>query len=109
MRKSIKVDGETVSMSSAETNQRLLSMAYNKGQPDESFFAHELAAVAPTLFYDDGTMRKTVKSQLINLIVQIDPATVVTSDIGIGARIYDGCAVFYWFPWPKIGTLETVC
>ena len=62
MRKAVHVDGEGVNMSQAELYHRLLSAACTGGPPDPSVFSHELTTTAPALFNDDGSMRRSAKS-----------------------------------------------
>ena len=109
MRKSVKVDGEEVRMGLAEIHQRLLSIACTSGPPNADVFRYELATVPPALFQDDGSMRKSQKSQLAKHILQVDP-DITSQDIQEPlVTIYDGCALLHRLPWQTVGTLETVC
>jgi hypothetical protein len=109
MRKPIRIANEDVRMSSTELYQRLLSTALVKGPPDPSVFAHELAAVPPALFQDDGSMRKSQKSQLANHILKMDKDITAQEVMEPTATVIDGCALMHRLPWPKVGTMETVC
>ena len=44
----------------------LLAISKQRDISLETLFKHELAVVPPSLFNDDGTMRKTMKSELAN-------------------------------------------
>ena len=55
MHKPVKIQNENMYMSSSEMYQRLLSIECIAGPPDTTVFSHELAAVAPSLFHNDGT------------------------------------------------------
>ena len=109
MRKPIHVHEESVCMSSTELYQRLLSIACTQGPPDATIFAHELAAVAPSLFQDDGSMRKGQKSQLATYIMKMDPDITVHEPTTDGAKVYDGCALIHRLRWPKVGTMYFLC
>ena len=77
--------------------------------PDPSVFAYELATVSPVLFHDDGSMRKSPKSVLAQHILQMDPAITAQGREETAARVYDGCALLHRLPWPKVGTMDSVC
>jgi hypothetical protein len=109
MRKSVKVDGEDVSMGSAELHQRLLSIACTSSPPNADVFRYELATFPPAMFQDDGTIRKSQKSQLAKHILQLD-ADITSQEVqGPLVKIYDGCALLHRIPWQTNGTLDTVC
>ena len=77
--------------------------------PNADVFRYELATVPPALFQDDGSMRKSQKSQLAKHIWQLDP-DITSQDIQEPlVTIYDGCALLHRIPWQTVGTLETVC
>ena len=110
MRKPVKIQNENMYMSSSEMYQRLLSIACIAGPPDTTVFSHELAAVAPSLFHDDGTMRKTSKSQLAgHILKQMDTNRALPVEGQSCAVVYDGAAVLHRLSWPKLGSMETVC
>ena len=92
-----------------ETYQRLLSIACTQGPPDPSVFAHELAAVAPALFHDDGSMRKTQKSKIASHIVKLSPDILTTHAIeNTRAFVYDGMYMLHIMSWPKAGTIPAL-
>ncbi len=68
-------------MSSTELYQRLLSICLLNGPPEARVFTYELATVSPALFQDDGSMRKSQKSQLAKYILQMD-ADIIQQTIG---------------------------
>lgn len=107
-RKPIRVDSEEICMSSAKLQERLLSTAYVNGPPDQSIFAYELAAVAPALFQDDGSMRKWQKSQLARRILKMDPDITSEPIKEHATTVIDGCALLHRLAWPKVGTMESV-
>lgn len=64
MCKGVKIRGEYLRISSSELYQRLLSISCVSRSAFPETFAYELAPVSAALFHDDGTMRKSAKSQL---------------------------------------------
>ena len=58
IKRSVKVDGKEVQISSDQLYQRLLASVMRNGSPLSEVFSFELSAVAPSLFYDNGQMRK---------------------------------------------------
>lgn len=78
-----------------ELQQRLLSIAYVNGPPDQSIFTYELATVAPSLFQDDGSMRKSQKSQLAQHIMKMSPNITEHPVEQPAATVIDGCALLY--------------
>ena len=97
-------------MSSIETYQSLLSIACKQGPPDPSTFKHELAAVAPSLFHDDGSMRKTQKSNIAKYIIKMSPEITKTYAIDTPrALVYDGMYMLHIMSWPKVGNIESIC
>jgi hypothetical protein len=109
MRKVVKVGNEDVHMSSQELYHRLMSTASVSGPPDKAIFEYELATVCPALFHDDGTMRKSQKSQLAKYIIEMNTSMLQQETTEPAARVFDGCALLHRIPWPKVGTMETVC
>ena len=60
MRKAMQGDKKEIKMFSAELYQRLLSITCGDyGPPDNAIFAYELASVYPSLFQDEGVLRKS--------------------------------------------------
>ncbi len=110
MRKPVKFKGDVdIHMSSAELFQRLFAMACSSGAPpDRDVFTYEMAAVAPALFMDDGSMRKTSKSTLANHILKEHPCIII-DNVGQAAVVVDGCAVLHQLPWPKVGCFQDIC
>ncbi len=54
-------------------------------------------------------MRKSQKSQLAKYILQMD-TDIIVQEIGAPVvTVFDGCALLHRIPWPKVGTLESVC
>ena len=58
------------------------------------------------MFYDDGTMRKNKKSLLMQYLLNLATDSREIQE-NIKAVAFDGGALI--LPWPKIGTMETVC
>ena len=109
MRKSVKISGEYLHISSGELYQRLLSISCIRGPVFPETFAYELAPVSAALFHDDGSMRKSVKSQLASYIRQKDPSTLVHELVEPSAVVFDGCGLLHCIPWPKVGTVQNIC
>ena len=109
MRKPLKVESENIRMSAGELYQRLLASACVNGPPQQSIFAHELATVAPALFHDDGSMRKSQKSQLAKHLVQMNPEVCTNVYNKSLTKVIDGSALIHQIPWPKVGTIGNVC
>ena len=65
MGKPAHIGKDGLCMTSNELFQCLISTVCSAGPSPDSLFAYELASVAPSMFYDDGTMRKTPKSLLM--------------------------------------------
>ena len=101
MKKTISVENKTLE----QLVQRLL--AYIKcGRSTSDVFSYELSAVAPSLFHDNGQMRKNEKSQLLTEMIKLGEL----EDVHVPAyHIFDGCAWLYNTFWPKNGTMYHVC
>ena len=59
---------DTIMMDSEVLFRRLLAVSKQRGVNLEQVLSHELAPVPPSLFNDDGTMRKTTKADLTNIL-----------------------------------------
>ena len=105
MRKTIKVDGKEIKLSSEQLSQRLLASAVRDNCLMEDVFSYELAAVAPALFLGNGMMRKTSKAELMNALLALSPCVLKTYSAD-SYHVTDGCAWFYHIPWPKFGKLS---
>ena len=106
MRKSVRVDKDDILMLSNELLQRLMSTVCISGPLEDSIFTYELVPVAPVMFYDDGTTRKNKKSLLMQYLLNLATDSREIQE-NIKAVAFDGGALI--LPWPKIGTMETVC
>ena len=95
MRKAIQVDKKEIRMSSVELYQPLLFIACVRRPPDADIFAYELAPVAPSLFQDEGIMRKFQKSLLGKYIMQLDSDILLQEMRELTARVIDGCALLH--------------
>ena len=62
---------EQLHMDSDVLFRRLLAVSKQRDVPLESVMSHELAAVPPSLFYDDGAMRKSTKADLAKKLESI--------------------------------------
>ena len=103
MRKVVKVGETDVQMSSDQLSQRLLAAVVRDESPLLEIFSHELSAVAPSLFQDNGEMRKNNKAELMNeLSTEISEIPIDTSAF----HVIDGCAWFYRIYWAKVGTIS---
>lgn len=109
MRKAVKVGDKEIHLSSTKLYHRLLSISYSVGLPQPVMFSYELAATSPALFTDDGNKRKSKKAQLAKYIAQLDERVLVKHEVAANAKVYDGWALLHCIPWPKIGTLLSVC
>ena len=76
MRKTVKVDGKEIKLSSEQLSQRLLASAVRDNCLMEDVFSYELAAVAPALFLDNGMMHKTNKAELMNALLALSPRII---------------------------------
>ena len=103
MRKAVLVGDTKVCMSSTELYQRLIALAYTKGVPSPTIFSYELATTAPSMFHDDGMMRKSQKSTLEKRIIEMDEDILVEEILQMhpniraepsvhNAVVLDGCA-----------------
>ena len=70
---------------------------------------HELAAIPPALFYDDGNMRKYVKADLAS---KLESTTEVVLDLppldGKSIYIYDGMALIQGIHEAKFNTFRDI-
>ena len=71
MRKSVKVGETVIQMSSDQLSQKLLASVVRDEAPLLEIFSYELSEVAPSLFHDNGEMRKNNKAELMNEISTI--------------------------------------
>ena len=76
MKKTIQVDGKELRLSSDQLSQRLLASVTKDDVPLSEIFSYELSAVAPSLFLDNGEMRKNNKSDLMNELLPKNSAQV---------------------------------
>ena len=65
MRKSVKVDETVDQMSSDQLSQRLLASAVRDKSPLLEIFSDQFLGVAPSLFDDNGEIRKNKKAEPI--------------------------------------------
>ena len=98
----MNVDGSEVRLSSENLSQRLLAAVRDKESLTEAF-SFELSAVVPSIFYDDGQMRKNNKAELMNVL--LIPGKVDTYS-QTSHHVFDGCAKVYDISWPKVGKLS---
>ena len=105
MRKTVKVDGKGIKLSSKQLSQGLLASAVRDNCLMEDVFSYELAAVAPALLLENGVMRKTNKAELINALLALSPCIIKTYSAD-SYHVIDGCAWVYRIPWPKVGNLN---
>ena len=74
--------------------RRLLAVSSQRDVSMETVLSHELAAVPPALFYDDGSMRKTSKADLAKKLESFVPSEYHLPDVrGPSAYIIDGMAL----------------
>ena len=102
MRKSVKVGETVIQMSSDQLSQKLLASVVRDEAPLLEIFSYELSEVAPSLFHDNGEMRKNNKAELMNEI-----STILTGAFTESAfRVIDGCAWLYRIYWAKVGSIN---
>lgn len=110
MKKGVLLDStEKIHISSDELSQRLIAIASHSHNPDPSLYAYELSPVAPAIFNDEGLMRKSPKSQLMNYILGKSPDICLSVEAETRITVIDGCAVLQMLPWPKVGTVKDSC
>ena len=102
MRKTVTIGDTLVQMSSDQLSQRLLATVIRDEAPLREIFSHELSAVAPSLFHDNGEMRKNNKAELMNEIMS---DLRYDSPDSSAFHIIDGCAWLYRIYWSKVGTI----
>ena len=97
MRKSLQVGKATKLMMDSEVLfRRLLAVSKKRDVDLQLVLQHELAAVPPSLFHDDGNMRKCVKSHLLQKLEGNAVKIHVLPKIdGSTAYIFDGMALFH--------------
>ena len=78
MRKTVKVDGKEIKLSSEQLSQRLLASAVQDNCLMEDVFSYELVVVAPALLLDNGMMHKTNKAELMNALLALSPCIIKT-------------------------------
>jgi hypothetical protein len=106
MSKKIKLDNEATYIPSDVMYQRLVAIASSTKGLNCEIASYELAAVAPALFHDDGSMRKATKAKMANHIISITPnAELIADNFQPDTYVIDGCALLHQIPWPKVGTL----
>ena len=104
MRKTVKVDGKKIKLSSKRLSQRLLASAGRDNCLMEDIFSYEQAAVAPALFLNNRMMRKTNKTELLNALLALSPC-IIKAYSADSYHVIDGCDWSYRIPWPKVGKL----
>ena len=89
MRKSVIKVGETVvQISSDQLSQGLLASVVRDEAPLLEIFSHKLSGVAPSLFHNNGEMRKNNKAESMN-----ETSTIPTDGLIESAfHPIDGCA-----------------
>ncbi len=100
MRKPLPSDKwKSITCSSDVLFRRLLSVSNSRDIYMKQVLEHELAAVPPALFNDDGSMRKVNKSELANklesLCGEMHILPDMSGDDNTTAYIIDGMAVFH--------------
>ena len=105
MRKTIKVDGKEIKLSSEQLSQRLLASAVRDNCLMEDVFSCEVAAAVPALFLDNGMMFETNMAELMNALLALSPCIIKTYSADT-YHVIDGCAWFYHIPWPNFGKLS---
>ena len=91
MIKSEKVGETVVQTSSDQLSQRLLAIVVRDEAPLLEIFSREPSGVAPSLFHDNGEMRKSDRAELMNEI-----STILTDVLMESAfRVTGRCAWFY--------------
>ena len=69
MKKCLSTDKDTKPLIDTEVLfRRLLAVSKNRDVDMRIVLAYELAAVPPSMFHDDGTMRKTTKADLTKML-----------------------------------------
>ena len=101
LRKSVKVGETVVQMSSDQLSQRLLASVVRDEAPLLEIFSYEFSGVAPSLFHDNGEMRKN-KAGLMNEISTIRTDVLTESAF----HVIDGCAWLYRIYWVKVGNIK---
>ena len=83
-----------VHMDSDVLFRRLLAVSKQREVSMETVMSHELAAVPPSLFYDDGSMRKTTKADLAKKLEAVVEETQQLPNVEEpSAYIIDGMAL----------------
>ena len=98
----MQVGDKEIRLSSEQLSQRLL------GSVRDPYFipdalSYELSAVAPSLFFDDGQMRKHNKADLMNELLKPGKVECFPAK---SYHVVDGSAWLYHTSWPKIGKIS---
>ncbi len=100
--KILKVDGTPV-YDTEHIYTRVIGLQQSRNLDIKEVLQHELAAVPPALFDENGDMRSQAKSILkTKLQVEVSNRHTNLPD----AIIIDGCALFWVVHWPVNGTVE---
>jgi hypothetical protein len=77
--------------------RRLLSVSSHRDVNMRQVLQHEMAPIPPALFYDDGTMRKTCKSDLATKLEATIPEEIynLPTEDGNTAYVIDGMALIH--------------
>ncbi|KAK1890858.1 Protein cft1 [Dissostichus eleginoides] len=87
--------------------RRLLAVSKQRDVSLENVMRHELAAVPPSLFYDDGAMRKTTKADLAKKLESVVEVMQELSDTTEkSAYIIDGMAMLQSLHDPAFQTFR---
>ena len=111
MRKSLNIDKDTkkLMIDSEVLFRRLLAVSKQRNVNMETILQHELAAVPPALFHDDGNMRKCVKADLAS---KLESTTEVVLDlpplVGKSIYIYDGMALIQGIHEAQFNTFRDI-
>jgi hypothetical protein len=94
MKTSVGVQSRQVHMDSDVLFRRLLAVSKQREVSMETVMSHELAAVPPSLFYDDGSMRKTTKADLAKKLEAVVEESQQLPNVDVpSAYIIDGMAL----------------
>ena len=97
-------------MSSDQLCQRLQAYVVRDEALLSEIFSHELAGVAPSLFLDNGEMRKNNKAEIMNEILLLIGLILSKSLTDVSTEsayhVIDGCDWLYRIYWAKVGTIS---
>jgi hypothetical protein len=96
MRKTVEVEKtmKKIMIDSEILSRRLLAVSKQRDVNIKSFLQHELAAIPPALFHDDGNLLKSVESDLVMKLESPTDEIIVLPPIeGSSTYIYDGMAL----------------